>query len=145
MTKHLVKEWMSPDPIKVDNKVGVSVAYHLMRLNEVRRLLVVDDHDELVGIVTWGDIRESRPKRRPPAQQIDAWESHFLVATMEVTEIMTPNPITLTPETSIGEAARLMLEHKVGGLPVVEGRCIAGIITESDIFRFVMETVNNEA
>jgi acetoin utilization protein AcuB len=144
MTKHLVKEWMSPDPIKVDNKVGVSVAYHLMRLNEVRRLLVVDDHDELVGIVTWGDIRESRPKRRPPAQQIDAWESHFLVATMEVTEIMAPNPVTVTPETSIGEAARLMLEHKVGGLPVVEGRRIAGIITESDIFRFVMETVNNE-
>jgi acetoin utilization protein AcuB len=140
MNKHLVKDWMSVNPITVDSKVGVSVAYHLMRLNGVRRLLVVNDEGELIGIVSLGDIRGARPKERSTQPRQDAWESHFLAATLEVTEIMTPNPITVTPESSIHEAARLMLKHKIGGLPVVRGRRIVGILTESDIYRFVVET-----
>ncbi|MCL4857972.1 MAG: CBS domain-containing protein [Caldilineaceae bacterium] len=140
MTKSLVREWMSPKPITVDSKVGVSVAYHLMRLNEVRRLLVLNDNDELVGIVTWGDIRAAHPKSRASLETRDAWESHFLTATMEIREIMTPNPVTVSPDTSMREAARLMLEHKIGGVPVLDGKRIAGILTETDLCRFVVET-----
>lgn len=141
MNKRLVKDWMSPKPITVDSKVGVSVAYHLMRLNEVRRLLVLNDSDDLVGIVTWGDIRAARPKARASMEARDAWESHFLTATMEISEIMTPNPITVAPDASIREVARLMLEHKIGGVPVLDGKRIAGILTETDLCRFVVETV----
>jgi CBS domain-containing protein len=139
MTKQLVKDWMTSDPITVDGKTTLTAAYHLMRLNRVRRLLVVDSQDRLLGILTWGDVREAKPKHRPPLEDVDAWATHFLTATMEVSEIMTPNPVTVTPEMLIHEAAGLMLKHKIGGLPVVADGRVVGVLTESDIYRFVVE------
>lgn len=139
MTKQLVKDWMTPDPITVDGKTTLTAAYHLMRLNRVRRLLVVDSQDRLLGILTWGDVREAKPKHRPSMADVDAWAAHFLTATMEIGEIMTPNPVTVTPEMLIHEAAGLMLQHSIGGLPVVADGRVVGVLTESDIYRFVVE------
>lgn len=138
MAKYLVKEWMTPDPITVDSDNNVSVAYHLMHLNNVRRLPVLDETGTLVGIITWGDIREARPKASLAEQRGSEWEAHFLAATMEVREVMTPDPFTVTPDTSVRQAAVLMLRHKIGGLPVVDGN-VVGMLTESDLFRFLVE------
>jgi CBS domain-containing protein len=141
MEKNLVRNWMTAAPITIDAKTNLSVAHHLMRLNNVRRLPVVNNQEKLVGIVTWGDIREARPKQSPSLHRLDAWEERFLAATMEISEIMTPNPVTVAPDMSIRQAVELMLHHKIGGLPVVERGRVVGIITESDIFRFLIDTL----
>jgi CBS domain-containing protein len=139
MTHYPVKDWMTPNPITIDWKNNLSVAYHLMRFNQVRRLPVVGDDGKLVGILTWGDIRENRPKEPLAEQRGNAWEEIFLASTVEVRMLMTHNPFTVTPDSSIRLAANLMLEHKISGLPVVENGYVVGMITESDLFRFLLK------
>jgi CBS domain-containing protein len=134
----LVKEWMTADPITVDTTNNLSTAYHLMRLNSVRRLPVLDEAERLAGIITWGDIREARPKGSGSLHMEPAWEIHFLAGIRGVQEFMTPNPVTVTPQTPIRRAVQLMLENKIGGLPVVKDNRVVGIISETDIFRFLL-------
>jgi acetoin utilization protein AcuB len=101
----------------------------------IRRLPVLT-HGKVVGIVTLGDIRGAEPSR---ASSLSIWEVHHLLAKLKVSEIMTRNPATIQQTASIGEAARIMLEKKFSGLPVVdEANHLVGIITESDIFRLVV-------
>jgi CBS domain-containing protein len=101
-----------------------------------RRLPVVEN-DRLVGIVTLGDLREARPS---PATSLSIYELNYLLAKLTVGQVMTHNPLTVSPHTPIPTAARIMLEHKVSGLPVVdENKRPLGIITESDIFRMLID------
>lgn len=145
MERLLVQDWMTIEPITIDMQTNLSTAYHLMRLNHVRRLPVLDQRGKLVGIITQGDIREARPKEHAAPGKVPSWELHILAASLEAKDFMTPNPVVVKPETPIREAARLMLEHKIGGLPVVaqkEGQeRIVGILTESDLCRFLVEQV----
>jgi CBS domain-containing protein len=99
-----------------------------MEEHHIRRLPVVEE-DELVGIITLGDIREAQPS---DVSTLRSYEAEHLVGLITVDTVMTPDPITVTPETSIAEAARLMLEYKVGGLPVMKNGKLVGIITETD-------------
>ena len=107
-----------------------------MKQRRIRRLPVVDRNGRLVGIVTRGDVREASPSN---ATSLSIYEIHYLLSQLAVEAIMTRNPRTVTPDTTIKEAARLMLDHKISGLPVVEGDQLVGIITESDIFRGLIE------
>jgi CBS domain-containing protein len=141
MKRLQVQDWMTTNPITIDRKTNLSTAYHLMRLNNIRRLPVVNESDKLVGIVTMGDIREARPKEHATLGKVTPWELHILAATLEVKDFMTPDPVTVMPHTPIREAARLMLEHKIGGLPVVEEDHVVGILTESDLFQFIVEQI----
>lgn len=141
MKRLQVQDWMTSEPITIDESTNLSTAYHLMRLNQIRRLPVVNESGKLVGIVTKGDIREARPKEHATLGKVTPWELHVLAATLEVKDFMTLHPITATPHTPIREAARLMLTHKIGGLPVVEEDRVVGILTESDLFRFIVEQV----
>jgi CBS domain-containing protein len=101
----------------------------------IRRLPVLED-GHVIGIVTYGDVRGARVMS--PAG-LDVWELSYQLSWLTVGEIMTPNPVTISPDDTIGMAAQLMLKYMIGGLPVIDhqGR-LAGIITESDIFRLVV-------
>lgn len=134
MRRHLVKDWMTPDPITIDPQTTLPEAHRLMKECNIRRLPVVAN-SRLVGIITLGDIREASPSN---ATSLSIYELHYLLSRLTVGEIMTRDPITITSDTSIEAAARLMLEHKIGGLPVVDGTRLVGIITESDIFRLLV-------
>lgn len=136
MKRLLVKDWMTLDPITVEPETTLPAAHHIMKLNDIRRLPVVDSQGRLVGIVTLGDIREARPKE---STVLSIWELHSLVAGLEVREFMTRQPFTVLPDTPIRDAAQLMLRHKIGGLPVVDQGRLVGIITDSDIFRLLVE------
>jgi CBS domain-containing protein len=111
-------------------------AYNTMMRKGIRRLPVVHN-DRLVGIVTIGDLREARPS---PATSLSIYELNYLLAKLTVGQVMTHNPYTVRPSTSIQEAARIMLRHKIGGMPVVndEGK-VVGVVTESDIFRMLID------
>ena len=135
MKTQLVSDWMTSDPITVTPETTLPDAHRLMKEHHIRRLPVVDE-GKLVGIVTWGDIREASPS---DATSLDIFELHTLLDRLPVRQIMTHDPITVHPITTIARTAQLMLEHKVGGLPVVDRRRrLVGIITESDIFRVLV-------
>ncbi len=136
MKKELVRNWMTQDVITVKLNTTLPEAHQIMMDEEIRRLPVVDDEGILIGIVTLGDVRGAQPS---PATSLSIWELNYLLSSLNVEKIMTPQPMTIEPEATIGAAARTMLEHRVSGLPVVEadGK-LAGIITESDIFSMVV-------
>ncbi len=91
----------------------------------------------LVGIVTLGDLREARPS---PATSLSIYELNYLLARLTIGQVMSHNPFTVTSDTPIQKAARIMLDRKVSGLPVVDADDrVMGIITESDIFRMLID------
>lgn len=136
MKKEIVRNWMSQDVITVKPKTTLPEAHQIMMDEEIRRLPVVDDDFMLIGIITLGDVRGAQPS---PATSLSIWELNYLLSSLLVEKIMTPRPVTIKAEATIGDAARTMLEHRISGLPVVdeEGK-LAGIITESDIFSMVV-------
>jgi acetoin utilization protein AcuB len=136
MKKELVKDWMSTDVITVTAGMTLPEAHQIMSREEIRRLPVVDRDGRLIGIVSLGDVRSAEPS---PATSLSVWELNYLLSTLTVAKIMTANPFTITPDATIAEAARMMLEHRVSGLPVVDEQYhVVGIITESDIFSMVV-------
>lgn len=135
MRLELVRDWMSRDVITVTPDTTVLEAGQIMVENSIRRLPVVDN-GKLVGIVTYGDVRGARAAS---ATGLDIWELSYLLSRLTIREIMTPNPVTLSPDDTIGRAAQLLLHYMIGGLPVLDhDGTLAGIITESDIFRLVV-------
>ncbi len=136
MRKELVREWMTTEVITITPDTNLPDAHQLMTKEEIRRLPVVTKNGRLVGIVTRGDVRGAEPSA---ATSLSIWELNYLIGRLKIKELMTKNPITVSPEATIGEVARTMLEKRVSGLPVVaeDGRLV-GIITESDIFSMVV-------
>lgn len=132
-----VKEWMTTDVLTTNPQTAISAAHQIMIDKQVRRLPVVDK-GKLVGLITIGDVREASPS---DATTLSIWELNYLWSQLTVDRVMTPNLLTVTPETPIIDVAELMLEHKVSGLPVVdENKALVGIITESDIFRMLVRS-----
>ncbi len=136
MTQELVKDWMTRDVVTVAPDMRLTEAHRLMTDQQIRRLPVVRN-EHLVGIVTRGDIREAEPSS---ASSLTIWEMNYLIAKLRVKDVMTRKPVTVPVEATIAEAAQLMLEGKISGLPVVDNNRVVGIITESDIFRMVVQT-----
>ncbi|HFC11938.1 MAG TPA: CBS domain-containing protein [Anaerolineae bacterium] len=136
MKTELVGNWMSEGIITVDTTTTLPEAHSLMKAKNIRRLPVVDKKKRIVGIISLGDIRAAEAS---PATSLSIWELNYLLAKLKVKDFMTENPVTVTPETTIGEAANLMLAHKISGLPVVNADYdLVGIITESDIFEMIV-------
>jgi CBS domain-containing protein len=130
-----VKDWMTRKVITVDPRTALPDAHKLMRTNSIRRLPVVE-RGKLVGIVTRSDIREASPSE---ATTLSVWEMHYQLSKLTIGSIMTTDPYTVSPDTTIKDAAKLMYAHKIGGLPVLnEAGELQGIITESDIFRILI-------
>jgi acetoin utilization protein AcuB len=130
------QDWMSRDVVTVTPDSTLPEAHRLMANYQIRRLPVMENGG-LVGIVTLGDIRGAQASG---ATTLSIWELHYLLAKLKIGEIMTHDPITISQGASIGEAARVMLDYKISGLPVLDndGKLV-GIITESDIFRMVVQ------
>ena len=126
-----IRFWMSAPAATVMPNTALSEALALMQQRRIRRLPVVDAAGRLLGIVTIGDIRGADAMGR--ALVVGA--SDELAVHFEVARVMTECPHTATPTTSLSEAALVMLDNKVGALPVVDGENkVVGIITESDLF-----------
>lgn len=132
-----VSEWMTSPVITVSPSTSISAAHQIMKENGIRRVPVVEN-DHLVGIITIGDVREASPS---DATTLSIWELNYLWAQLTVDKVMTQHVITVGPDTPILDAANLMLEHKISGLPVLndEGKLV-GILTESDIFRMLVKS-----
>jgi CBS domain-containing protein/adenylylsulfate kinase-like enzyme len=133
-----VRDLMTPDPLTVAPDTPVFEARRCMLRARIRHLLVTEGTD-LVGVVTDRDIRLNLPSQ---ATSLSMWEVNYLLARLTVAKVMTRTVITIGPSRDARDAARLMLEHRIGCLPVLEKDRLIGIVTETDILRaFVGDAV----
>lgn len=131
----LVNERMSHPVITVSPDTPIMEALRLMESEHIRRAPVVKD-GKLVGIVAQKDLLNASPS---PVTSLSVWEIHDLVSKITIKRVMTTKVITIQEDTPLEEAARLMADHKIGGLPVLHGDKIIGIITETDLFKTFLE------
>ncbi len=132
----LVRDLMTSNPVTVHPETSVPDALRLMRERKVRRLPVVDGHGRLVGIVSDKDLLYASPS---PATTLAVWEIPELLSKLKIEKVMTRDVITVSEKTPLEEAARLMADKKIGGLPVMQGPDLVGIITETDVFKSLLE------
>lgn len=135
----LVKERMTPNPITITKQTTIASALQLMRENKVRRLPIMDGY-KLIGIVTDRDLSEVSPS---PATTLSIFELNYLLAKSTIGDIVAKNQklITIGPDSLIEEAALLMRDNNIGGIPVVDNNKLVGIITETNIFDAFIDTM----
>lgn len=126
-----VRDIMTISCITAPPTMPVLEARQLMLEKRIRHLLVTDE-PKLVGIVTDRDIRLNLPS---PATSLSVWEINYLLARMTLASVMTKNVVSVESGREATEAAQLMLDHKIGALPVVDRGHLVGIITETDLLR----------
>ncbi len=134
----LVRERMTANPIVVNPDTLFEDALQLLRDKKIRRLPVVDKQGNLVGIVVEKDLLYASPS---PATSLSVFEVHYLLSKLQVKDVMTKRVITVGEDCPLEEAARIMVDHKIGSLPIVRGRQVVGIITETDIFKTMAEAL----
>jgi acetoin utilization protein AcuB len=126
-----VRDLMTTSPITVGPETPVLDARQLMIDKRFRHVLIAEG-PKLLGIVTDRDIRLNLPS---PATSLSVWEINYLLARLTVASVMTKSLVTVSPRQDTRAAALLMLDHKIGALPVVDGGQLVGIITETDLLR----------
>jgi acetoin utilization protein AcuB len=131
-----VRDRMTKHPLTVTEDQSISGAHRYMEEQSVRHLPVVNKAGAMIGLITEEDLLKAEPSG---ATSLSVWEIHSLLDRVKVKEVMVREIITTTEDTPIEEAAHLMLEHKIGCLPVMREGRLVGIITESDMFRTFME------
>jgi len=112
---------MIANPITITLESSIREAIELMKANGIRHLPVVSERNTLEGFVTLADLKQGLIPS--------------MVADLNLSDLMIKDPITVNPDDHIEVAAKLIYEHKIGGMPVVSGAKVVGIITESDILR----------
>lgn len=129
--KGFMREKIRRNPITIGPEANFFEARSLIHDKGVRHLPVVDKENNLIGIVTDRDVREAAPS---DATLLSVQELNYLLGKLKVSAFMTPKEklITITPDVLIEEAVKLMRDHKIGCLPVVEGEKLYGIFTETD-------------
>ena len=134
MNTQIVRNWMTPNPITITPQTTLPEAKRLMDEHSVRRLPVIHK-GKLVGIVTRGDIREAQAST---ATTLSVYELNYLLDEIPAKDFMAYEPITISADATIAEAARRMQQHKIGALPVVEYGELVGITTETDLCRLLI-------
>lgn len=132
----LVSERMSHPVLTITPDLPVQDALARMKKEKVRRYPVLDKKNKLVGIVTDTDLMNASPS---DATTLSVWEINYLLTKITVERVMTKNVITAKEDMTIEEAARILADLHVGGLPVMRGDRLVGIITETDLFRIFLE------
>ena len=122
-----VKNWVHKQPIIINRTALLQDAVQLMKQNNIRHLPVVDDEGELVGFVTESDLRQ--------------FSFPSMIEAIPVHQVMEANPRTIDASASIEDAARLIHDKKIGGLPVMENGHLVGVITASDLLSAFIEVM----
>jgi len=131
----LVENWMNPNVITVDADDSMLDATKILKEHNIRHLPVLEK-GKLVGVITDRDLKRAAPS---DATALEAHELLYLIANIKVREIMTKNPITVPYNFTIEEAAELLLQARISGMPVVDkDGDVIGTITQTDLFRVLI-------
>lgn len=125
-----VLDIMTADPITVRANQPLRKALETMAENTVKHLPVISASGHLVGVIS---DRDARHALNSPYVLREGWQDEKLVDTLHIRAVMTAAPIIIEPQVSAEEAARLMLTHRIGCLPVMRSETLIGIVTRSDI------------
>ncbi len=132
----LVRDRMTPNPVTITIDTTLKDALDLVRSKSFRHLPVLDSEGKLVGIVTEKSLVYASPT---PATSLSVFEVDYILSRTKIEQIIQGEVITVGPDMPIEEAARVMIDHRIGCLPVVEGDQLVGIISDTDIFRVFVE------
>jgi acetoin utilization protein AcuB len=127
---------MTPNPTTVRPESDPMAAQTLLRYGRFGRLPVIDENGKLVGIITASDLELFFSTAPSPG---------VVKRQFRVDQVMKSPVHTVSPDYPLEEAARLMMQHKIGGLPVVDDEKVVGIITESDIISQLVETLGGDS
>jgi acetoin utilization protein AcuB len=131
----LVKNWMSKNVVTIDADDSMQDATRLLKEHGIRMLPVMKKN-KLVGIVTDRDLKKASAS---DATTLDIHELLYLLSKIKVKEIMTKDPITVPPDYTVEETARVLLDGKISGAPVVDNDGqVVGVITQTDLFRVLI-------
>jgi acetoin utilization protein AcuB len=131
-----VSERMSKPVITALPDMPIQEALNLMREKGIHRLPVVDSDGKLKGIVSDRDLLHASPS---DATSLSVWELNYLLSKVVMKDVMTKSVITVEGDSRIRETARIMVEKKIHGLPVTDGENVVGIITETDLFKVLLD------
>lgn len=126
----LVKEIMTPNPVTVEPDMFITDAQRLMKEDNIRHLPVVQEGKGMVGLITRDALNRALPSE---LTTLSIWEINYQLARIKVREVMVKKVISVTEEVTVEEAARIMIDRKIGGLPVMRDGMLAGIVTEIDL------------
>jgi CBS domain-containing protein len=129
-----VREIMAQDPVTLEHDDILDLASDIMNLGRIRHLPILNK-GKVVGVLSQRNLFHSAVVA---ALGLDVKESRDLLKTIRVREVMSTPVITVSPDTGVKEAARIMVEKKIGCLPVMENESLVGLVTESDILRYVV-------
>lgn len=132
----LVKDRMTSDPVTITTDTSLKDALELVRSKLFRHLPVLDEDGGLVGIVTERSLVYASPT---PTTTLSIFEVDYILSRTRVGQVIQGSVITVGPDLPIEEAARVMIDHRIGCLPVVEDEKLVGIISDTDIFRVFVE------
>ena len=130
-----VGERMSHPVIAVSPEIPVHDVLVMFKKELIRRAPVMKD-DKLVGIVSERDLLNASPS---PVTSLSVWEMNYLISKVTVKQVMSKKVKTIDIDTPIEEAARVMADSKIGGMPVVRSGKVVGMITETDLFKIFLE------
>jgi acetoin utilization protein AcuB len=137
----LVKNRMTVEPVTVMPDTSFPETFRLMREKKIRHLPVVDEKGKLVGVIARTDLLHASPSS---ATTLSVFEMNFLLANLHVRKFMSTPPVTVSEDAPLEEAARVMVEKKIGCLPVMRDGELVGLITETDIFEVFVEILGGE-
>ncbi|MBI5844316.1 MAG: CBS domain-containing protein [Deltaproteobacteria bacterium] len=130
----LVRDWMHKDATTVDVGTSMSEVARIMKEKSVL-MVPVTDGGRLTGVVTDRDMKRASAS---DASTLDVHELLYLLNRIKISEIMSKNPVTLSPTQTVEEAARLFLENNISGAPVVDRGRVVGVITQKEIFKVII-------
>ena len=131
----LVENWMNKNVITIDANDSMMDASKILKERKIRMIPVLEK-GRMVGVVTDRDLKRASPS---DATSLAVHELLYILANMKVREIMSKNPITVPFNYTVEEAAEIMLEKKISGVPVVDNEGnVVGMITQTDLFRVLI-------
>lgn len=136
----LVQDFMTKNPITIEPDATFPQAISVIRKQKIRHLPVAEK-GRLIGIVVEKDLLSNQPS---PATTLSVYEIYSLLEALRVRQIMTRPVITVEGDCPIEEAARIMVEHKISCLPIMDGEKLVGIITETDVFKVLVEVLGGQ-
>lgn len=132
----IIERRMTKNPVTASPDMKISDAAELMKKEKVHRLPVLDKNGKLIGVVSEKDILKAAPS---PVSTLSAYETNYLLSKLTIKKIMSSNPVTISKDTTVEEAARLMVDEDISCLPVLENEKLVGIVSKTDMFKMLLE------
>ena len=137
----IIADRMRKNPITATPDMSISEASSKMKAEKIHRMPVLDEDKHLVGVISEKDILLAAPS---PASTLSAYEINYLLSRLKVKNIMSRNPLTITKDTTIEEAVKLMAENDLSCLPVMEDGFLVGIVSKSNLLKILLEMLGDK-